>query len=544
MIPTSGARVRVITLNVHRPWVDLRCVRGSRGGHLGFVTGNHRRRHAVTPRITTLPGVVQRLGTRNCALPSINDIGSAARVDVMRPRPLFTIGVFADAQYADRDDFQRLGEAPGRVKRFRSSKDRLAEALSHFMSKDILESMSCIINLGDLVDGVNDDDVSVDVPTRRDEVPSEMEQKNLTDLRTMVEVINDKVKGYLPVFHCLGNHDLNVSREKALEVLYDRQKQNKAAYFSKQLPRGWRLLVLDTTELNPRFCEVGSKDQSQMEEYVTKLKGNDGLKGTTQEDLPIKPWGGGIGPIQLEWLKEQLTDATEKKQKVIVASHVPLSRTAARPGMAAWNCDEVSALLEQHDSVKLCIAGHDHVGCYGRTLVQHPSGDGNFVFGRTHFVTVEAMLEAPAGTNAFAVLEVYDHEVIINAGGTARPFLGNPFAARNGDISRDAGDTKYGERPASLWDATPSLSSVGDKYGDGRKSEIHKTQKNVVTDRRLRTSPRGQFTGVASFWDRDIGGRGGERTYGVRVNTVKSFQGMDLLDWINCHVDDESVDLR
>ena len=41
-------------------------------------------------------------------------------------------------------------------------------------------------------------------------------------------------------------------------------------------------------------------------------------------------------------------------------------------------------------------------------------------FGRVHYVTLEAMLEAPADGNAFAALEVYDHEVIVNAGGAAR----------------------------------------------------------------------------------------------------------------------------
>jgi hypothetical protein len=34
--------------------------------------------------------------------PSIQSIGSAARLEVMRPKPLFSVGLFADAQYADK----------------------------------------------------------------------------------------------------------------------------------------------------------------------------------------------------------------------------------------------------------------------------------------------------------------------------------------------------------------------------------------------------------------------------------------------------------
>tara|TARA_B110000503_G_scaffold59503_1_gene94810 strand:+ start:3406 stop:4845 length:1440 start_codon:yes stop_codon:yes gene_type:complete len=479
----------------------------------------------------------------------------------MKAKPLFTVGLFADAQYADRDDYIRPGEGPGRVKYFRGSKDRLNDALTHFMQKETLETMSCIINLGDLVDGVNDDDVSVDVPTRRTEVPKHLTEKNMTDLKTMVDVINRTVKGAVPVFHCLGNHDLNVSRETALEVLYSGSnkgglnKQPAAAYFSKKLPREWRLLVLDTTELNPRFSAVGSATQLACETYVKELKGSN-------EDLPIKPWGGGIGATQLEWLREQLLDAETKNQKVIIASHVPLSRTAARPGMALWNCDEVSELLESSTAVKLCIAGHDHVGCYGRTLVKHPV-DGNFVFGRVHFVTVEAMLEAPPNANAFAVLEVYDHEVVVNAGGTARGFFGNPVV--RGDINDDrtspnedtSGDAESGDGGTTSGDTTncPATETGfeclverwDEMSGSGTKTQKHNTAqsvKNMVTDRRLRVSPRGRFTGVASFGDRTVdGGKDATKNSETRKSN-NPFEETNLLDWINAHVDDDDVDLR
>ena len=65
---------------------------------------------------------------RRPRLPAINQPGSAARLEVMRSKPLFTIGLFADAQYADRDDHERECE-PGRVKYFREGPARLRAAM-------------------------------------------------------------------------------------------------------------------------------------------------------------------------------------------------------------------------------------------------------------------------------------------------------------------------------------------------------------------------------------------------------------------------------
>ena len=96
--------------------------------------------------------------------------------------------------------------------------------------------------------------------------------------------------------------------------------------------------------------------------------------------------------------------------------------------------------MEARECVKVCVAGHDHPGGYGRTLVPDRD-DTHRTFGRVHYVTLEAMLEAPEGGTSYAVMEVFDHEVIVAGAG-------------------------------------------------------------ACTSRRLRTSKRGVFTGVASFGER------------------------------------------
>ena len=527
------------------------------GGRARVASRASPSRRAACPRV----GLTVR-----AALPRINDLGSAARVDVMRAKPLFTIGLFADAQYADREDHQRANE-PGRVKRFRAAPDRVREAMGHFTRPEARETMACIVNLGDLIDGVNDDDVAAPVPTRTKETPIAMREANDRDLRFMTAAIDEVVRGAVPVAHCLGNHDLNVeSRERALEILYGGETSDivsgaktptrTLSYFSRKLPRGWRLVVLDTTELNPRWAPVGSEAQRECEAFVeernaaglrespdgkkTRPPGND-----PAEDLPcaprasprnkcldvyrtgLKPWGGGIGDAQMEWLHATLASAAENGERVIVASHVPLSRTAARPGMAAWNCDEVSALLEASPAVALCVAGHDHPGRYGRTLVPSAQlNSGYKTFGRVHYVTLEAMLEAPADGNAFAALEVYDHEVIVNAGGAARGFFGEKYAVVPTEVS------------------TRNANKRDTKKQTDDTNETRRSRKNHATDRRLRVSPRGRFTGVASFSERGPGSRdeGDGTSASIRV-VGSNQQAVDLLDWINANADDDDADM-
>ena len=284
----------------------------------------------------------------------------------MRAKPLFTIGLFADAQYADRPDHERPNE-PGRTKRFRAVPDRVREAMAHFTRPDVRETMACIVNLGDLIDGVNDDDLMcAAVPTRTNPMPKPMAEANARDLRRMVAAVDDVVRGAVPVAHCLGNHDLNVeSRENALEILYGGKSASISgtetptralSYFSRKLPRRWRLVVLDTTELNPRFAPPASETQRRYEAFVRERHAigrvdasNDAYRTSS------KPWGGGLGQEQMEWLRGELRRATRRGERVVVASHAPLSRTAARPGMAAWNCDEISALLEACPAVALCV---------------------------------------------------------------------------------------------------------------------------------------------------------------------------------------------
>ena len=427
------------------------------------AAGGSRRR----PRLPVVAASSERRSPAGRKLPSIQLRGSAARLEVMRPNPLFRIGLFADAQYADRDDFERPTE-PGRIKYFRAAPERLAAALADFRSNG--ESMACIVNLGDIIDGANDDDVTAEVPTRKGPLPDDITARNRADLHVMAEVVR-KGAGPIPVYHCLGNHDLNLPRAEVTRTLGN---PGGEAYFTRKLPRGWRLIVLDTTEMNPRYLDPGSEAQASGEAFVRDAKRNKATNaaasGGPGGEQYVKPWGGGVGPEQLSWLTTQLRLAEEANERVLVASHAALSATGARPGMAAWNAGDLAALLEGSPAVALCIAGHDHPGGYGRTLVK--DRDGLNTFGRVHYVTLEAMLEAPEGSTSYAVLEVYEHDVAVVGVGSA-------------------------------------------------------------TSRRLQVSPNGVFTGVANFGRAMDVMEGSVTSDGVSVERTE----MGITEWINANRD-------
>ena len=64
-------------------------------------------------------------------------------------RPLFSFGVFADAQYADIPD----GDTEGRQQRFREVPGKLREALAALRATHGETPLACVLHLGDIING-------------------------------------------------------------------------------------------------------------------------------------------------------------------------------------------------------------------------------------------------------------------------------------------------------------------------------------------------------------------------------------------------------
>lgn len=349
--------------------------------------------------------------------------------------------MFADCQFGDKPDEER-DDGSGRVKYFRDSRRRLREAFLDFERR--ASDLSGVLNLGDLFDGYNDDD-NTQRPVLRGEMQEETREKNWRDLKVVADIVNSSSTR---VFHCVGNHDCSVSKSDFLSAV---KATSMGEYYSVPMPRKWRLVILDTTDLNPRYVAVDSNDYGAAYAFAKEAADDD------RED--IVAWGGGIGPTQFAWLESELKDAKEKEERVIIASHNALHRDAARYQMSAWNSDAVSSLIEESGVVKICLAGHDHPGKY---LYHHG----------VHYVTLEAMLESKNETS-YAFLDVYQHEAVLTGVGAA-------------------------------------------------------------TSRRMRVSPHGVFTGIATFGAETIGAIAGSGS-DASVETSQ----MGLIEWINARGRDD-----
>jgi len=158
----------------------------------------------------------------------------------------------------------------------------------------------------------------------------------------------------------------------------------RSAYYVVDLSPGWRLIVLDTTELSLHGGHAeGSAELQEAEAYYAKHC----------ELTRVQRYNGGIGRAQLAWLVAQLRKAEADKVRVIVASHHPLPPGSSAETHRAWNGDEVAAALTDSPAFVLGLAGHYHPG-------------GHVRFRGRDFVTVPALLESPAGGNAYAVVQV------------------------------------------------------------------------------------------------------------------------------------------
>ena len=197
--------------------------------------------------------------------------------------------------------------------------------------------------------------------------------------------------------HVIGNHCLSVDRA----VLMQRLRVPEPGYYSIPLPARWRLLVLDTTELGG---DCGYPPSSWQYKEARKYEQEHPL---SEEEPQMVPWNGGVSQRQLRWLECELCGAAAAGERVIVAAHHQFGPPgAARRTHVAWNHGEIRRVCLESPAFRLALAGHDHVGGFS-------SGGAC-----QHFVTLEAVLEAPEGSNAYGLLSVFEDRLEIRGKGS------------------------------------------------------------------------------------------------------------------------------
>ncbi len=248
---------------------------------------------------------------RTCALARclivLPMLAAAAPRALAHPQPVLRIGVFADAQYADKPN--------SLPRRYSETRDKLRDCLDALA----IDKPDRIVNLGDLIDGNG--------------------EKTRDDLHAMAALFTG-----LPMLHVVGNHCLAAGLPELMgELGLERPYHAWAA-------RGFRFVVLfgmDVSTASP----AGSPEAAEAREYLAA-------------DPKRPTYNGAIGKAQMAWLRGQLATAVRRREKVIVLCHMPALAASAGPWITLWNGEEVCRTLEQAGCVVAYIAGHEHRGGY------------------------------------------------------------------------------------------------------------------------------------------------------------------------------------
>lgn len=196
-------------------------------------------------------------------------------------------------------------------------------------------------------------------------------------------------KLHMPYYHVLGNHDFSVEKNEK-EKVPDKLGLKKGYY--DFVYNFWRFVVLDGNDLSLYAQPEDSMKYKEAAVMYQELKNNAASNAHS--------WNGGVGALQIQWLEKTIDNAQQAGEKVIIFGHFPVF---PKNKHNLWNDTEVINIIERYNNVVAYINGHNHSGNYALR-------DG------IHYLTLQAMVEAP-GQTAYTIIEVYqDHLRLIGYG--------------------------------------------------------------------------------------------------------------------------------
>jgi predicted phosphodiesterase len=232
-------------------------------------------------------------------------------------KPLFSFGVFADAQYADVED--------GYDRFYRSSENRLREAYEVFKS----DSVDFVANLGDLID------------------------RDFGSFMPVMDIINSSG---VKTFHLTGNHDYSVDNryKKKIPVL----KENQKGYYSFS-HKGFRFIFLNGNEISTYAS--ANRNEAKKAEALLKQMSDSGKMNAVE-------WNGGMSSRQIEWLRDQLDQSVTTVEKVFILCHFPVFPDNKHNLL---NYNDLLSLLDNYNNIIAWLSGHNHEGNYGNFNLIH-----------------------------------------------------------------------------------------------------------------------------------------------------------------------------
>lgn len=229
--------------------------------------------------------------------------------------PMATIGLIADAQYADLP--------PAKTRHYRQSIEKLGTAVDHLNKT----GPACTLHLGDIID---------------------------REWRSFDKILKPLSTARHPIHHLLGNHDFDVLDQHKTAI--PGRLGLTRRYYHLDLP-GHRLIFLDTTDLSTYAPLPGTPQLAAAQAALQLAK---------DAKLPqAQPWNSGLSPAQLTWLDATCKAAAILRLKVILFAHHPVF--PANPHNL-WNSDAVLALIDRHPHIIAWFNGHNHTGNFGTRL--------------------------------------------------------------------------------------------------------------------------------------------------------------------------------
>jgi predicted phosphodiesterase len=265
--------------------------------------------------------------------------------------PKLSIGIVADLQYCDTD--------PEMNRYFRNAPQKLSQ-VAEVLNK---HKPNFVVNLGDTIDH---------------------DWQSFDGIMPLFQKFESRI------YHVLGNHDYEV-KDQYKPLVHEKLETEKYYSFSD---KGWRFVVLDGNEISTFANLKGSNNYELAEQWLGREKINSNF------------WNGGIGSDQLVWLEQQLREADESKENVIIFCHFPVYPEHRHNLL---NDRELLSLLENHHCVKAWINGHNHDGNYDQVH-------------NIHFLNVKGIVDFEFEL-AFCLLRIYDHHLEIEG-------FGNEISAR------------------------------------------------------------------------------------------------------------------
>lgn len=319
----------------------------------------------------------------------------------------FTIGLIADIQYAPIPDGFSYAGMP---RYYRHSLETTRTAFAHFER----ERVPLVINLGDTVDG-KCQQITLH---GGDPVPKGVHPGHYA-LDHVVDAMSIYRSG--TVIHAYGNHCLyNLDRSDLaarLGIPFVREPCGDLVGYSAHSYGGIRFLVLDSYDVaKMRRCEKSSWKYQQAVRILREKNPNYHLNenspsGLADLDKRFVAFNGAVGPIQLQWLQQELAQVRARNQeKVVVLSHQPILPGSTSATCLMWNFQEVlDVLREYRDVVIASFAGHAHMGGYRR---DPESG--------IHFRVFEAALENPYPYQTYALIDFFPDHLSIRGYGNCK----------------------------------------------------------------------------------------------------------------------------